>query len=65
MRNLNTEVEQFKRDELKKLYDRLTEKQQAFFRRLWKSVEEIPEESINVGFDQCQRTLLKNGKKVY
>ncbi len=60
MRNIETEGIQFKREELQKLYDQVTDRQQKFFDRMWGSVDKIPDGSIHIGFDQCQRTLIKN-----
>ena len=49
MRNVKEEAIQFERDELRKLYNQLSIKQQNFFNRLWGSVDKIPDESIHIG----------------
>ncbi len=56
-------VENFKREELKKLLIQCTEKQQAFFGRLYKSVEEIPEDRIPRAVQQIEATIKINNEK--
>lgn len=57
MSDFDKKVEQFKRDELRKLYLQCTKKQQKFFNRLWKSIDEIPEDKIHIGISQLERTI--------
>ena len=59
----DVKVEEFKRNELRKLYVQLTEKQQKFFNRLWGSVDKIPEDKIHIGVSQCEKTIVKNNKQ--
>ena len=61
MRNINKEADDFKRIELKKLYEQLTTKQQNFFNKLFAcGIDKIKETDIKTAFDLCQRTLKKN-----
>ena len=60
MRDINQESENFKRTELKKLYEQLTTKQQNFFNKLFAcGIDKIKETEIKTAFDLCQRTLSK------
>lgn len=49
-----------KRELLKKLYDQCTEPQQQLFCRMYKSIEDIPEDKIDWAIQQCERTIEKN-----
>ena len=48
------------REALKGLLLQCTEKQINMFNRMYKSVEEIPEENISWVMKQCERTINKN-----
>ncbi len=48
------------REALKNLLLQCTEKQINIFNRMYKSVEEIPEEKISWAMKQCERTINKN-----
>ena len=56
-------VDQFPRQILKELYDQCTEEQQGFFRRMYVSLEEIPDEKVRWAIQQCERTIEKNKKE--
>ena len=53
-------VKEFKRDLVRGLLNQCTEKQKAFFNRMYKSIENIPEEKMRNAYDQCRRTLINN-----
>lgn len=50
------------RTKLTNLYYQLTDGQKAFFNRMYKSIDEIPDEKIEWGIKQCERTLENNRK---
>lgn len=60
MSNFQKEMDDFARQQLQKLYDQCTPEQQAFFNRMYKSVQEIPLNKINWAAQQCERTIAKN-----
>jgi len=62
LKAFKAKVENFKRDELGKLLIHCTEKQQAFFRKIYKSVEEIPEDRINRAVQQVEATIKLNNE---
>ncbi|MFA5174745.1 MAG: hypothetical protein WC438_06185 [Candidatus Pacearchaeota archaeon] len=45
------------------LLSQCKKEQVDFFNRMYKSVEEIPDEKIDRAIDQCKRTIDKNAKK--
>ena len=53
-------IDRLPREILKELYDQCTEEQQGFFCRMYKSLEEIPDEKIRWAIQQCERTIEKN-----
>ena len=54
-------LEEIMREELKNLLSQCTEKQVAFFNRLYKSVDLIPKEQMENAICQCERTIKNNG----
>lgn len=48
------------RNKLINLYHQVTDKQKEFFNRMYKSIDEIPDEKIEWAIKQCERTLEKN-----
>ena len=57
------EIENFKRQKLKELYNMCTIPQQKFFNKMYGSLDDVPEENINWAIQQCERTIEKNKKK--
>ena len=58
----NKSVDEFKRAKIKAAYKKLTTRQQAFFNRLWKSVDTVPNDSSLTAINQCERTIIKNNQ---
>ncbi len=63
MKDFDKKVENFKRGILRDLLIQCTEKQQFFFARLYKSVEEIPEARIPRAIQQVEATIKENVEK--
>lgn len=57
MSELHEKTTEFKREEIRKLLVQCTEKEIAFFNRLYGSIDAIPEENMNCAYGQCKRTL--------
>ena len=55
-------IEAFKREKLIELLNQCTEKQQAFFDRMYGSRDTIPSGKINWAIEQCERTIANNKK---
>ncbi len=54
---------EFKRNLVKELLSQCTEEQQGFFNRMYKSIDDIPEEKMRWAYLQCQRTIENNKNK--
>lgn len=63
MPHLVIDEEDFRRQTLVDLYNQLTLAQQNLFNRMYKSVEEIPDNKINWAIQQCAKTIDKNNNK--
>lgn len=50
----------FGREKLRGLLAKCTEGQVGMFNRMYKSVNVIPLERINLAIQQCERTIVKN-----
>lgn len=61
-KSLEEKTTNFKRRELKKVLLKCTEKQIAFFNRLYGSIETIPKEKMYRAYEQCIATIQKNRK---
>jgi thermostable 8-oxoguanine DNA glycosylase len=57
------DVERYKREHLRKELARCTSSQQELFARMYKSVDEIPEENMKRASEQIAATILVNEKK--
>jgi len=55
-------IQGFARDQIKLLLDQCTPEQQAFFNRIWGSVEKVPEDKLKTAWQQIDRTLAKNNE---
>lgn len=53
-------IENFKREILRDLYNQCTKAQQNLFNRMYKSIDEIKEENIDWAIQQCERTIANN-----
>lgn len=59
--SVDDKVEQFLRDEIRRLLAECTEKQIAGFNRIWpKGVDSIPATSLRDTVALCERTIAKN-----
>lgn len=59
--SVDNKVEQFLRDEIRRLLDQCTEKQVAGFNRIWpKGIESIPVASLRDTVALCERTIATN-----
>jgi hypothetical protein len=56
-------IDKFKRNLLKELLSKCTEPQINLFNRMYKSIEEIPDENIPWAIQQIERTIIKNEAK--
>lgn len=57
------DVEEYKREHLRKELAKCTPAQQKLFARMYKSVDEIPEENMKRASEQIAATILKNEKE--
>jgi hypothetical protein len=53
-------IENYRREVLRELYNCCTEAQQKFFCRMYKSVDEIDDSKIDWAIKQCERTIASN-----
>lgn len=61
--DFNNQVVEHKRSMIRDLLEQCTEKQQAFFKRLYPmGIEELPEDKMKRAYEQCEDTLIKNHK---
>jgi hypothetical protein len=60
--SVQARVEAFKRNLLEQALNQCTKEQQTFFHRLYPSG--VPEESLVSAIELCERTIIKNHKKV-
>lgn len=59
-RSLEEQTEDFKREKLRGVLSKCTEKQIAFFNRMYGSVETIPVDKMDWAYQQVIRTLEKS-----
>ena len=57
------EIELFRKEKLKSLYEQCTKPQQDLFNRMYGSLEKIPLDKVDWAIQQCERTISKNQKK--
>ncbi len=57
-------IKDYKMQILRSLYNQCTEPQQVLFCRMYKSVDEIPEDRIDWAIQQCERTIEANKGKI-
>jgi hypothetical protein len=57
------QIQVFRKQKLKELYDQCTTDQQHLFKMMYKSLDEIPEPKIDWAIQQCEKTIIKNRKK--
>jgi len=55
---INSKVEEFKRELLREALEQCTEEQQAFFHRIFPAG--VPESKLVGAIDLCERTIRKN-----
>ena len=60
MEEYNSKMENYGRNEVRVLLEKCTKEQQAFFKRIFKSVDEITPGKIKIAYDLCVRTINKN-----
>lgn len=66
MREIEEEFDKRIRDTLKDLLSQCTEKQQAFFLRMYpEGIDKMSESKIANAIDQCERTVIKNKQGGY
>jgi hypothetical protein len=63
MGDLNNKATEFKREQLRGVLNQCTPEQIAFFNRMYKSIDLIPEEKMDRAYEQCIATIEKNRKK--
>ena len=56
-------IEEFTREQLREVLSQCTEKQQAFFYRMYPSIDEISMKKIPWAIRQCENTIAKNSRK--
>jgi 3-methyladenine DNA glycosylase AlkC len=54
------EIELFRKEKLKSLYEQCTKPQQDLFNRMYGSLEQIPPSKIDWAIKQRERTIIKN-----
>lgn len=60
MSDILQKVDQYKRQLVKDLLSQCTDKQIAFFNRMYKSVDDIPDKKIPWAIQQIENTIAKN-----
>ena len=57
-------INDYRKDQLRKLLSQCTSEQQAFFDRMYVSIDVIPDEKIDWAIKQCERTIVKTEQKI-
>jgi len=57
------EIELFRKEKLKSLYEQCTKPQQSLFNRMYGSLKLIPSGKIDWAIQQCERTISENQSK--
>jgi len=63
LKKIDALADELLRGTLKELYEQCTSEQQVFFCRMYKSLEEIPEEKVRWAIQQCENTIRKNKRE--
>ncbi len=63
MDDLKSKATEYKREQIRGLLLQCTSKQQEFFNRMYKSIDEMPEEKMDHAYRQCHRSIEINKEK--
>ena len=59
---LNDRAAEYKREQLRGILYQCTPEQVAFFNRMYKSIDDIPDSKMDWAYQQCLSTIEKNKK---
>lgn len=60
---LNDKAAEYKRELLREVLNQCTPEQIDLFNRMYKSIDEIPDEKMDWAYQQCLNTIKKNESK--
>lgn len=60
---MRNDVQEFLRNKIRNYLSQLTEEQVKFFNRIYKSVEDVPVDRLELAADQCERTIKNNSER--
>jgi 3-methyladenine DNA glycosylase AlkC len=64
MSNALQEIKDYRKKVLVDLYSQCTKPQQEIFKKMYNSIETIPDKNIDWAIQQCERTIIKNRKRL-